>query len=792
MNLQHIADIAWQYLGSQQLNEHQAAYGILAENGFNNPAAYSLVDTWNELYGFWRNTRNHEFYNNDAGLQESVNTTVMMCFLANQVVKYPNLQQGITQQAADTYNQWLSLSGQLEVEMDSFYRPSPVRNYQPQPNQYQQPQQQNYVDPRFQRGMSPAQFANRQQTGYQQPYTQQPNMYQQTYQQPNNQPVQQQYQHPQAPQQQPSYLTTNGRTHSRYGSQVQQPVQQHTHQPQPVGQATMSRKYESKTRQPDPQPQPPVSQQYQRPLTPQQQQNAQQLHDSWQVEVASAPTAKMKGRDLAEARYGDVTDGSWDGDSIVGDHSFDPMTPLFEERISSTNGGQQLTYVNGEGKPFTISDWRKKPDPDFPYELGYAPRTHRRVIAWDHKKECYIQIVEEHGQVDYDAHKQLEGSAVVRKRTPAERERNPFDPAGTKVTTLGEAIERRQEIIDRRVAVAKEAWGVQEAAAVAAAEENGNAYVAPDLNPPSDLVQSMPLPDETQEQIDAGNGKLDTGVLSAGILKNAYLNIEHALYGLRADNVLAGIDTSQVTSTEFVFHEVAPFILDEGDYDFVRNQLTNLTKDSEIRSLPEVAEHLKKIAKHIPQELWTKYNDQATIYINSVLTNELNLDGVTIDSFVDDLAGLPAYLKENYPEALKALSDNGDKLYRNLMCILPVTTFESYEKISRNLFGDQTEQLNDRSVFVSRKLAVAKVKASTEQLGIYSDARSCALTEKSHPNLWWMLNGILVRNAALVEREQFDGAAQYLVTADNAVFTIHESWVDKEEGVIIIRRQRVL
>ena len=795
MNLQHIADIAWQYLGTQQLNEHQAAYGILAENGFNNPAAYALVDTWNELYNFWRVTRSHEFMNNDGALQENVNTTVMMCFLAHQVAKYANLQQTLSQQAADTYNQWLELSRQLEAEMDSFYRPAQVRNYPPQTNQYQYQQapQQNYVDPRFQRSMSPSQFANRQQPGYQQPaYVQQPNTYQQTYQQPyQQQPVQQApaYQRPvtQPAQQQP-YATNNGRSHHRYGS-PQQPAPQQTHQPQPTGQATVSRKYESKTSQPAPQnPQYP---QYQRPLTPQQQQNAQQAHDSWQLEVSSAPTATMKGRDLAEARYGDVTAGSWDDSPIPGDQSFDTMAPLFEERISSSNGGARLTYVDAKGKPFTIDDWRKKPDPDFPYELGYAPRTHRRVIAWDHKKECYIQLVEEHGQVDYDAHKQLEGSAVVRKRTPAERERNPFDPAGSKVTTLGDAIERRQEIIDRRVAAAKDAWAKQEAEAAAAAE-NGNAYVAPELIPAAEIVESTPLPEETQEEIDVGSGRLTEGVLDAGILKNAYISIEHALYGLRAGNVLADLDDNQVASTEFVFHEVTPFILDCGDYDFVRNQLTELTPESKITSLLDIATHLKKIAKLVPQELWTKYNDQATRYINSILANELNLEGVDIDNFAEDLADLPGYLKAKYPEALTALTNNGGKLYRNLMCILPATTMESYEKISRNLYGDQTEQLNDRSVFLSRKIAVAKVKASTEQLGLYSESRSCAVTEESHPELWWMLSCILKRNATRIDRDEFDGAAQYLVTSDNAVFTIHENWLSKDDTTIIIRRQRVL
>ncbi len=790
MNLQHIADIAWQYLGTQQLNEHQAAYGILAENGFNNPAAYSLVDTWNELYNFWRATRAHEFINNDGALQENVNTTVMMCFLAHQVSKYPNLQQTLTQQAADTYNQWLSLSTQLEAEMDSYYRTPQMRGYQQQPNMYQTQPQQNYVDPRFQRGMSPAQFANRQYSGYQQQgYTQQPNMYQQTYQQPTPQ-QQPAYQRPAAqPVQQQSYVSNNGRTHHRYGSSQQQ-APQPTHQPQPTGQATVGRKYEAKTAQPVQQSQ-PNNPQYQRTLTPQQQQHAQQMHDSWQVEVASAPTATMKGRDLAEARHGDVTSGSWDGDVISGDHSFDAMAPLFEERISSTNGGARLTYVNADGKPFTIDDWRKKPDPDFPYELGYAPRTHRRIIAWDHKKECYIQLVEEHGQVDYDAHKQLEGSAVVRKRTSAERERNPFDPAGAKVTTLGGAIERRQEIIDRRVAAAQEAWAKQEAEAAEAAE-NGNAYVAPDLIPPADVVESTPLPEETQDEIDAGSGRLDNGVLDAGSLKNAYISIEHALYGLRAGNVLADLDDNQVSSTEFVFHEVTPFILDCGDYDFVRSQLTELTPESKIRTLLDIPVHLKKIAKLVPQELWTKYNDQATIYINSILANELNLEGVSIDNFADDLAELPGYLKSKYPAALEALTKNGGKLFRNLMCILPAVTMESYEKIARNLYGDQTEQLNERSVFLARKVAVAKVKASTEQLGLYSDSRSCAVTEKSHPELWHMLGGILSRNAERIEREEFDGAAQYLVTSDNALFTIHENWLSDDVDTIIVRRQRVL
>jgi hypothetical protein len=519
------------------------------------------------------------------------------------------------------------------------------------------------------------------------------------------------------------------------------------------------------------------------------------------------------GREVAEQHEAASTaSGSWDQSTIDWDNPNDTFgeeygqpaqstvtqnhskTPQFMDRISSNKDVPNLRFGLETEKgmvEFTIADWEKGPkDPEFPWELGYVPGTHTRRIAYDLKRKCFIQLLEEN-TVKYDDHAIMEQSITVRKNaaTTARHEQGlgrDFSTLDTpKVQTLTNLITQKQQIIDHRLAAAQEKWDKQEEFAVSEAKEPGKSYVAPELIPSREDAVATPLDSETDEDLATAEGYLSDDQVVFIDKKAGYLSEEHALYATGAELIANGMSFAEVPMTVTTYAELTPYVLPEND-DSVMEHLLPLTSRTQIKSLLELGQHMKSIATKIPTYLWTLINDQMTAYVNSILDIELAAR-VDIDSFADDIAEIPKYLKEKRGEkVLQQLSRHIQEFMSVLCCVIPPDMSEkSFSEITANIVSDYNEEVADRTVFVRRPTVLAKLNYTSLELNVYADTSKFVVTDSSSPKLFALLKLILKKSSDSEETAGF--FKRVLLLEDGARFTIHEGWMG-DGSVIILKK----
>jgi len=505
------------------------------------------------------------------------------------------------------------------------------------------------------------------------------------------------------------------------------------------------------------------------------------------------------GREVAEQHEAAATAaGSWESSNFEWDDpkvSFDDEfeqpksqvqgnasgTPQFMERISSNPDVPALIFgkETADGyMEFTIEDWRTKPDPDFPWEIGYTPATRTRRIAYDTKRQCFIQCIEENS-VNYDDHAILQKSAAVsstvssRAHEKNNGRRNMFDPATAAVHTLGELVEGRQKIIDGRLEAAKETWELQEEQAREKAKD-GVAYVAPELEPSREDAMATATPNESDAEKKLVLGKLAAEqIVNVDLADGVFFSEQHALYSAQSTLVNDNFDASDVPLLVTRYVETTPYLV-EKDAEDVIETLTPFTKQSQLKSMVDMAKELERIAGDIPADLWAAIDGQITEYVNSVLTTELGLE-VTITSFAEDGAALPEYLKTNKGEKfLQALSRNIAEFMAPLRCI-------SVRKDDAGEYGPAVEQ----TVLLRRETTLARLNYTSTELGVFADKPEFVITETSAPTVYNLVSTIM--KATLREDGKAGFFKRVLILADGTRFTIHQGWMG-DGKVIILKR----
>ena len=480
-------------------------------------------------------------------------------------------------------------------------------------------------------------------------------------------------------------------------------------------------------------------------------------------------------------------------------------TPQFMERHSSNKDVPHMVYgvtENNEFREFTLEDWTTKPDPDFPWEMAYKPGTHTRRIAYDVKRDCYVQLIEEN-KVKYDDHAVVEESAAVRTTLASRKQRGAsgrgFSGDSNKVASLPGLIQQRTAIIDNRLESARETWQKQEEDAHQNLKEGEN-YVAPDLDPPREDVIATPLADETPEQIALAENKLTEDQLVTVDLGDAgFINEQHAQFAMQAKVAVDGFEFADVPAISTKYVEVTPFVLSNEDPESVMEKLEALTDDSTINNFIGLAKHLSSIAGDIPVYLWNHINDQCTMYVNGILETELALAGLAIDSFAEDAAALPEYIKTNKGEEyLQALSRRIAEFIRPLLCVVNTNlTQNSFDAILANILPDADAVSNltllnnadvnlvDRTVLVRRECTLTRLNRTSEELGLFTNSNQFTIDETTAPDLFKVLSDILAATA------RDDGKAGFfkrvLLLDDGSRFTIHEGWVAKKPLLILKR-----
>lgn len=504
------------------------------------------------------------------------------------------------------------------------------------------------------------------------------------------------------------------------------------------------------------------------------------------------------GREVAEAHENAAnaraswatSDHDWDNDNTIGFHEeMEPAPqetvstvrqnhskePQFMERLSSNPDVPNLLYghdtENGYFE-FTIEDWRKQPDPDFPWEIGYTPATRTRRIAYDVKRKCFIQVIEEN-DVKFDDHSVVDKSAAVRN-TAATRARPPRDVVDVEQTTLvtvNDLTQNRQKIIDTRLDAAKESWEHQEQKARDAAKESGN-YVAPELTPSREEVIDTPLDSETDEDTLTAMGRLTAAqMVLVDLATESQPDEAHALYAAQSQLVNADLDATDAPVIITKYVETTPFMLNEDEAETALAKLKPLVAGSELKNMVQVATYLNGLVDDIPTLLWNAIDDQLTTHTNSVLTTELGLEGLTIDSFAEDGPALPEYLRKNKAaKFMEALSRHINEFMTPMFCV-------SLPK------GD--DAVSGRTVLLRRESVLAKIDSTSQELGIYADKSEFVITASSAPNIHNLIKHIVEKSA----RE--DGKAGYhkrvLLLEDGVRFTIHQGWMG-DESVFILKR----
>jgi hypothetical protein len=508
------------------------------------------------------------------------------------------------------------------------------------------------------------------------------------------------------------------------------------------------------------------------------------------------------GRQVAEAHEHaanaraswDVSDHDWDNQNTIGfnddmeapPQSTRPSTltvkpnhskePQFMERLSSNPDVPNLLFGRDTDDgyfEFTIEDWRTNPDPDFPWEIGYTPSTRTRRIAFDVKRNCYVQRIEENA-VKYEDHEIVDKSAAV-KSTAATRARPPRDAVNvdeSKVITLGELTAHRQSVIDKRLDAVKETWEHQEEAARQKSKETNSGYVAPELSPSREEAIDTPTPNETEDDALVMVGRLtEQQIVTVDLGTESVNNEAQALYAAQAKLALEHFDSTDVPLLIAKYVETTPFLLNVDEAAHALDKLKLFTKEGKSKNMKELAEHLKNIVDDIPTLLWNAIDAQLTDYVNSILHTELGLTGVSIESFAEDAPALPQYLTDKKaPKFMEALGRHVAEFVSPMICLsIPAGS----------------EELNDRTVLLRRESVLAKLDHTSQELGVYADKAEFVITASSAPNIHKLIGVILKQSA----RE--DGQAGYhkrvLLLEDGMRFTLHQGWMG-DDSVYILKR----
>ena len=466
------------------------------------------------------------------------------------------------------------------------------------------------------------------------------------------------------------------------------------------------------------------------------------------------------------------------------------------ERVSSNKDVPALKYgydTEAGFVEFQFSDWQNGPqDPDFPWELGYVPGTHTRRIAYDVRRKCFIQVLEEN-TVKYDDHAMMEKSATVRKNaaTIAREEQglgrdfNSINPSN--VQTLAGLVTQKQSIIDQRLANAKTGWDKQEEKAAEEAKQTGTVYVAPEHKPSREDALATPLDSETDTDRNVADGYLTEDQIVFIDKRTGYLNEEHAQYGTGAELIENGIDFVDVPAVVTTYAELTPYVLSDAQED-ITEYLLPLTTRTELKNLAEFGKHMQAIADKIPTYLWTLINDQLTAYTNSVLDTELGLD-LKIGSFAEDIVDLPAYLKKTRGEkVLQVLSRHLNEFMGVVCCVLaPDMSENSFSEISANLLANYNEEVAERTVFVRRPTVLTKLNFTSRELNVYSETDKFTITEQSSGKLFALLKQVIERTGKNEDGIKLGFFKRVLLLEDGSRFTIHEGWMG-DGSVIFLKK----
>lgn len=182
-----------------------------------------------------------------------------------------------------------------------------------------------------------------------------------------------------------------------------------------------------------------------------------------------------------------------------------------------------------------------------------------------------------------------------------------------------------------------------------------------------------------------------------------------------------------------------------------------ITYSSENKSLVTLCYELDKLLKN---------------EINHVLRNKMSLNGVSIDSFIDDVKDLPEYLDANFGDKYKEIFDDFQKAYiKQMICSVKPDEL----KVLQNMLMDESELENKPVInFIAQNFSFTFVNVEDYELGIkpFDDCAS-SIIEEQHPLMYKIVSGIFNQDRD-IERECLHNL---IITSDNVIYEVQKGLV---------------
>lgn len=182
----------------------------------------------------------------------------------------------------------------------------------------------------------------------------------------------------------------------------------------------------------------------------------------------------------------------------------------------------------------------------------------------------------------------------------------------------------------------------------------------------------------------------------------------------------------------------------------------------------EFVDRLRDRRAYIPAEIWERLNNQATETVNNAIKHVLGINGLTIDSFVEDYVDLLAYVAKHYShlENLKtALSVMDGFVVTSLKVIHDA---DEYQIIDEDVDIDLVDARSIMSTTFNRSLHFPSISKS---VGL--TAEEVLISEESHYGMFYTIYEQLIKQfKARCSREDTPHPihAVYVTFSDGAIY----------------------